>query len=527
MLNRLLNTLKIPVILILILISGCYELPDKIILPEWDTDLNLPIANRRFTVDDLIREQGFLSTDGLSVEDSIYILESEAFNLDSDISNFIRLTGFAALSDIPVYTDSQNVILYLQFPNGAELDSAGFLSGTLEFSVDNPTDEEVNLQLLIPGICDQTGNSLLIEIITPPKNVNSVINDLKGYQYSVPEDQPPEYHNSLMVNTSASTSKGDGEIIFLDFSTSDFRFSYVSGIMPVTSLGTRHSSFSFASGLDDYRDKSVLREAEMHLNARLITMVEDPYPVNVENLNIIGLRNDGMQFLLKDSTGSEDMFIHIENGSVEKVFNENNSNITEFISFLPDTVMLRAEYIMNPENQRGSATIDDSVSFETTFKMKSFVALKKSTVVDSSEVELTQDQKDAIRDGNSATVIIELENAIPITGWFKIDMVDEYHNTLFTISQNSDGTDTLIFEGAKVDGNGEVIGSTITPPVTVELNSSQIEMLTQAKYAVYSVTLRTSDAFYDPPKIIAIRPGAWVNVRAYGNINYRMRPEDL
>lgn len=511
---------------ILIFLSGCYELPDQLILPEWDTELNLPIANRRFTIDELIKEQGFIARDGLTIEDSIYVMESEAYKLDSDISDFIQLIGFEPLNDIPVYTDSQTITIYLQFPSGVEIDSAGFLIGTFNFNVENPTNEEVVLTLLIPGITDPANNPLLVEIITPPQSSASLNKDLQGHKYTIPENQPPEFRNSLMIKTSASNSNGSGEIVFLDFSTTDFMFSYVSGIMPATSLGTRDNTFGFATELADYRDKTIIREATMVLDASLISQLNDPYPVDINNLNIIGLRSDGMQVMLKDSTGNTDMFIHVENGTLQRVFNQGNSNITEFVSFLPDTILLRAEYIMNPDNQRGSASIEDSVSFKTTFTMKSFVALKKSTVVDSSDIELTQKQRDAIGDGNSASVVIELENAIPLSGWFKIDMVDANNNLLFTISRNSNGTDTLFFESAPVNGDGEVMSSFTNPPITVTLGSSQIEMLTRVKYAVYSASLQTSDAFQDPPTIVALRPGAWLKIRTYGTINYRIKPED-
>jgi len=52
-------------------------------------------------------------------------------------------------------------------------------------------------------------------------------------------------------------------------------------------------------------------------------------------------------------------------------------------------------------------------------------------------------------------------------------------------------------------------------------------MMTRARFAVYSVTLRTSDAFQNPPKIVAIRPDAWLKLRSYGTINYSIKPEDL
>jgi hypothetical protein len=157
--------------------------------------------------------------------------------------------------------------------------------------------------------------------------------------------------------------------------------------------------------------------------------------------------------------------------------------------------------------------------------MKSFIALKKSTVVDSGEIILDQDEKDAILDGSAAAIVVELENAVPLAGWLRIDLLDENHTPLFTISENSNGTDTLFFEGANVDVNGEVRSSYINQPLTVELNSSQLEMLTRTKFVIYSVSLRTSDAFLNPPRVVALRPDAWIKVRSFGSVNYRINPE--
>ena len=513
---------------LLIIISGCYELPDKIILPQWDTDLNLPIANRRFTIDELIKEQGQISTEGTSVEDSIYILESNLFNLDTDIEDFTQLSGSSSVTNIPVLTDSMDVTIYLPFPNGAVIDSGSFLSGTIELTVNNPSSEEVQLDIAFPGIKDATGKMFVISAATPPFTVNTVNYDLAGHRYKVLDSQPPGYQNSLEINAAATTENKSSEIVFVDLTAGNMIFEYVSGILPTTSLGEKQSKFSFApENTSDYQDKAILREAEMVFNANFISEFNNTFPVDVNNLNIIGLRNDGNQFYLRDSTGSKNLFIRIENGNVKKIFNQDNGNITDFVSFLPDTILLQAEYIINPENVRGSAALEDSVKFEVTASAKSFIALKKSTLVDSTEIELSQDQKDAINKGNTAGVTIEFENAVPLSGWIKIDLVDENNNRLFTISRNSNGTDTLIFDGAVVNASGEVAGSTVNPPVTVQLNAEEVDMLTRTRFAVFSITVETSDAFKNPPTIVAIRPSAWMKLKAYGTINYRINPEDF
>ncbi len=203
MTNQLHSKFFLALVSAIIFISACNEIPSEFVLPEWDTELNIPIANRHFTMEDLIDEQGYLSTSGLTVEDGIYVVESEAYNLNTDLSEFVKLSGFTSISDLPVQTDSQDVTLYLQFPNGTELDSASFLSGALDFSVNNPTEDEVAINISIPGICDSHGEELSIEIITPAYSINSVLKNLDEHSYTLPDNQPSEFKNSLMVSTHA------------------------------------------------------------------------------------------------------------------------------------------------------------------------------------------------------------------------------------------------------------------------------------------------------------------------------------
>ena len=522
-----LKKILITLFFISLFLPACYELPDRIIFPEWDTELNIPITNRRMTIDELIKEQDQIEIEGTTIQDSIYVIESDLYNLNSDISKFIKLNGSSGLDNVPVLTNQPEVTLYIPFPSGAEIDSALFLSGKIKVTVTNPSSEETTLQLTFPGIKNASGNQLVLNVVNPPASTKVLNYDLKNHHYNIVQNQPPEFKNSFQLIASATSQSGNSEQISVDFSASDIMFSYVAGVLPPTSLGEKSKTFGFApENLSDYRDNATLKEAKMVLDANFISQFDSPFPIDVKNLNIIGLRSDGLQFVLKDSTGSENIFIHIENGSTKKEFNQDNSNITDFVSFLPDSILIRAEYLMNPTSEHGSAALSDSIKFEVTTSTKSIFALKRSSIKDSTEIELTSDDRDAIRDGNSASFVIEFENAVPLSGWLKIDLVDENHNHLFTISKNSDGTDTLTFNAAIVDENGEVIQSTVNPPVTVELDSAEIQMLADARFAIFDVAVETSGADNDPPPIVAVRPNAWMKLRTYGKVNYRVKPED-
>jgi hypothetical protein len=68
------NILKVLIVLIfsILLNPGCVELPEEIIPPQWDVDLNLPIVNRSYSMSDIIDENRNIYS---GVNDSIYIIE--------------------------------------------------------------------------------------------------------------------------------------------------------------------------------------------------------------------------------------------------------------------------------------------------------------------------------------------------------------------------------------------------------------------------------------------------------------------
>ncbi len=89
------------------------------------------------------------------------------------------------------------------------------------------------------------------------------------------------------------------------------------------------------------------------------------------------MHKNGEEFFLRDASGSISHTLKFNDVSTEKIYDEQNSNINDFITFLPDTIVLRAEYLMNPDHQIGTATNKDSIKFETDFSTKSFLSLRK------------------------------------------------------------------------------------------------------------------------------------------------------
>jgi len=506
---------------------GCLDIPDEMIMPQWDVELNVPLIKKTYSLEEIIKsdKQNYISLDPQS--DSIYYIQSDKYEIASGISQFITVTNQRASQNNNVNasaTDSTQI--FLAFPEGAQLNEAIFTKGFLAFSARNQSLlESMTLTLRVPGIISPSGSQFVATIPLAPGQSDSVKYDLSGYRYKEPVNQLFLFKGQIWLIAKAATATNLAASALLNAYSSDFLFSSATGYLPVKSLGVTESTNDLKIGdAIDFRDKAFLREATLKLTANYKSPAANPFEIEVKDLKVIGRRNNGGSLTLAFNN-SPNLTLRFHNGSFDTSFTQLNSNITEFLTFLPDQISVSAEYIMNPDDDRAyhTATSQDSVKFETSFTSRSFFALKKSTIVDTSEVELSDDDRDRVRDGRAAYLTVEIENGIPLTTWLKADMVDKNYNLLFTITKN-EGKDSLYFLGAEVGANGEVTKKTITT-TTMQLDSSQIQKLADAKYFIHTTSVRTRDAYNNPPPTVALRGNQKLSIKAYGGVKYFIKED--
>ena len=506
---------------------GCLDIPNEMIMPQWDVELNVPLIKRTYSLEEIIKsdKQNYINLDPQN--DSIYYIQSDKYEIASGISQFITVTNQRASQNNNINasaTDSTQI--FLAFPEGAQLNEAIFTKGFLAFSAQNKSlIEGMTLTLRVPGIISPAGAQFVATIILPPGGSDSVKYDLSGYRYKEPVNQLFLFKGQIWLIAKAATATNLLASALLNAYSSDFLFSSATGYLPVKSLGVTESTNDLKIGdVVDFRDKAFLREATLNLTANYKSPAANPFEIEVKDLKVTGRRSTGQSITLAFNN-SPNLTLRFHNGSFDTSFTQLNSNITEFLTFLPDQISVSAEYIMNPDDDKvyHTATSQDSVKFETSFTSRSFFALRKSTIVDTSEVELNDDNRDRIRDGRAAYLTVEIENGIPLTTWLKADMVDKNYNLLFTVTKNS-GKDSLYFLGAEVGANGEVTKKTVTT-TTLQLDSAQIQKLADAKYFIHTTSVRTRDAFNNPPPTVALRGNQKLTIRAYGGVTYFIKEE--
>ena len=510
-------------ILVLVFFSGCMDLPDDLIAPEWDTELNLPLINKSYTLDEIIKPQQHITIDTTGPD--IYLLQSDKYYLNSNLSEFVDISDQSS-SSIPTLTsDNDSAIAYIQFPGGIEVESAELDGGTIDFAVSNPSSTDATVSINIPGFKDRDGNPIVLNSNVSSGQTNSLSRNLEGYTYEIPADQPVELRNSVRLIVRAVSSQV-GDIVYTDVSMSEMSFHYLKGRILSKSLGDQTSSYLFDVGeSEDYRDKTYSREAKLNLIASYISEFNTPVDLEMRNLNIIAKRNDGSEFYLRDTLGNPNFTLRIINGESKRTFTEDNSNINQFVTYFPDSVILKAEYIVNPENDNGTYSNLDSIKFETDFSTRSYLAIKTTTISEQTSIEFSESDREEIEKGKGAEINFEIDNGIPLTAWLKIDAMDKDNNYLFSLTGNQEEGDSISFLGAEVDLNGEVLNSYLNPVKSITLDESKIKLLSKAYHLNYSVSFSTKDANLDPPQIVAIRPSDWIKLKAYGKIKYNVNPD--
>jgi|CZKP01.1.fsa_nt_gi hypothetical protein len=510
-----------------VLIQGCVSLPSDVIMPQWDTDLNLPITTKSYNLNDIIKSQNYIS---INSQDSTYLISSDSLGQNIAISQFLQVNTESSTPSIPVLAGGTTPIdAFIQFPDGAKLSQAVISNGIFKIVAHNNSPTDVQLTINFPGIT-KGGNPFPMTLKVPAStdSITQIFN-FTGCIYMQPVNQDPSYDGQLWINASATSATGH-PIITFEAHISDFNFTSMTGYLPTKSLGTHSSSFALSLGdVSKYRDKVVLKTGSLSLKGKYNSLTINPFIVGVNNLHLVGKRNDSqLTDTLEFSNPLSNSFTFDASGNYSTVYNESNSNITSFITFLPDSIFVSAEYIMNPDNNTAYKTvrIDDTISFVAKFTSKSVLSIKQTTFTDTVNINIDQDKRNQIINGKGAQLTVDIQNAIPLNSWVKVILTDNaYHPLLingaaFAVTKNNNGTDSVSIAGAQTDGNGNYLNYSASN-TTITLDSVQIRQFAQnAQHAIVSITVETSHSNNVP---VIVHANDWIKLNVFGRVTYRVK----
>lgn len=514
-------------ILLAALLSGCFDLPDDVIMPQWNVDLNVPLTNETYILDDIIKATNYVSIDPL--QDSLYIVTSDEFVHVVPVSDFVMATETSSNLNNSVGANNQTTDVFLAFPEGAKIKSAIFTEGKVKIVARNPNLlGNATLHFRFPGIKSTENPPRIFEfdMVISANSSKTEEKILKNYTYNEPANQDPYSEGKLWVQATGSSTIINPADISFDCHSSAFIFSQVTGYLKPRFIGHKEQSFKLDIGTDaiKYQGKIKLKESKLVLKGEYISSVSEPFQVRLKNITLIGKRN-GQTFPLHFNNGNDS--VDFTSKTFTKEFNQDNSNINSFIEFMPENVVLAADYYMNPDDSTNykTAMSSDAVKFVANFVAKNILAIKECTTVDTLDLDIESNDRSSIEDGQHAELHLNITNNIPLDVWIKITLADENKNPLFVATSTSgNGKDTILIRAANIDNLGNVISAGATD-IKITLNSDQISKFSKAHYTFLSVTVQTAGYNDNNPFKFPIKASDWIKVQTYGQITFRVKED--
>jgi hypothetical protein len=530
----------ITLLIFLLFISGCVKLPEDVIAPNWDVDFNIPITNKTYKLGDIIKPQKYIGIDS----DSSYVFSSDVYNYTTSVDEFLDRSDEAISIEATVIAIDGTANIYMPFPGNIKLNKAKFKEGTISINGQNQSlAESITLNLNFPGFRDKNGNLLTSQLMLAPGDSGSTKILLNEYSYQKPASQPDSLDNGILVEVSIS-SGSNLTSAHVNFSSSGFKFKSATGYFPpkILNQATQTIDLNLGNDIAHYRGNIYLTGSFLKLKAEYKSAAPDPLHVELNDLQITGksLEDNNQEQLLSNSENGINNGISSSGSSqpqiVDTVFDESNSNINDFISFLPDEIVINSSSIMNPDDNKAYKTVtdQDSVKMEAYLSTKgvdidgssNLMALQKTTITDTLELNIDQSDRDALTDGKAADISLQVKNAIPLTSWIKIVLTNKNYKPLSTITTNTEGGDSLKFLGAQVSSSNGNVTSSSQSEQMLSLSASQIKSMSEAYYVVVSVSVETSSFNKSNPVHVLLKASDWIEIQARGRVKYNVNPGD-
>lgn len=510
------------ILFITLIISGCIDQLKSPIMPIWDVSYTVPILNKTEIVADRIKgEKGIFidSTQNLVLKfDSS---EVETKTLEEIFGDQIKFEE--EFSIVPKNVDT---LVFESFvsDDSVYLEEFHLYKGSLNYQVHNRLDRKVNFNITLPGFTRRIAGSidtLKFEMIVPPNSTSQKNIDLTNYRYKY--TQTPFGGNSYgfyIKGYAKIDADYSGDSIKTKIEIKDLGFNYLKGkVKPYTdSIKTKTVELDLDKDIKDILPKVQVYGAKIILTPNTSTKNLE---VRLKDFSIIG----------KFKTSAEKRFLKIGGRSIldtiislDRPFIEINIDdiaINEFLSpQVPDSVSYSGKVIVNPQYKTIDVTLPDTLKFNVRFVAYSIFRVDNASRTDTTDLELSEEDKDNLDKVNNANLTLEIDNGLPfgfkITGY----LVDAQNRKLiyFTRERGTGEPSDTIFSitAAKVDNEGKV-SQVSSQKKIISLQKDEIQKIKAARKAIINVIFSTTDG-----KKVLLRANDKITVRLRTSFGFRV-----
>jgi hypothetical protein len=530
--------------LLAFLLNGCIDTPKEPVFPNWDVEFNIPITGRTYKLSDIIDpgSNPNLTIGDKNGNDSLYVFIITDLHDTSPIVDKILIPPLLPENlQISGSGKGSNDLIFNRNSKLFRLDTAVFKSGFLYINLINQNlSFPINYTIKAPGFKKADNSMLLIKGYLAPEQRKDTTINLFGYTYT----QLTKY----AFNTD-STQRGDG-ILFRGEATSDgnedvqllsqisnssITLSRLVGKIVKINVGYTEQEFYDLFGKDtkQFGNKIKFKSTKVIVNAVTKGEIKN-LKVIVDSLSVIGSNkisdgNYGPSYNLEINRNKYYMDSLVAAKTITRTYDENNTNILDFMQNFPDLIKVKSNFQIDNISQYTSGTLSDKDSLEVRLNITTpgIISIAGAGYKDTSEIEISDKDREDILKGRGAKLTLEVENHIPLGLLAKCTFTDKNYNPLFTLrNSNNNYIDEFEIVPSAVDNNGIPLQST-TSKISCVLNADEFTKFKIAAYVFIEITLRsTGSTSSDFGPFVQIRANDFVKFKVYGNVIYNLDPEN-
>ncbi len=519
--------------------------------PNWDVSLNIPIANKSYTMLDIIgnKSSSIQHYSGGINQNLLYyssVQQMDKFTLGDKLKpdpNSTNTPGTISISSDSVQTDigfswispSANPGTQIIMPVIPETDVSGnfsladqfqtikIASGFIDLEIKNyfPTPVKVTIRNIV---LRNSGTGEIVAQFSAPIEILSLQTAIRKF---IPVTAGITVKNQLSLDSKISATGSNGQQITLPAKSltikakfHDLKVSEYTGQLKPTVFEKTRS----AVGLDvkDLKKKLQfqqinLKNPKIELHLRLTTNLEFSINGTVEARNALGQRS-----IMTLSSRTLDRTLISQTDSVITFNADSLSNFFKNFSQLPDSLIVFVGGTANPNNKIISVTGSDQLVVSSKMELPFEFGIAGAEFSDSVKVDFKNDDRDKIKDVNSLGATLVVTNGIPASISFIAKMYDRNNNFLTYFPPKYQDQDSVInVNGAVVDANGNVISNTIQS-VTVRTQNAEVDKIAKAFYLRVKVKFSTSGS---GNQAVRFKTDNIIKFLASGSTNYHVNPK--
>lgn len=394
--------------------------------------------------------------------------------------------------------------------------------GNINLTITNTLDVNIKVSLIIYNLKNSFGQVFSdTKFLERKQTINIKNYSLKDYSFVSLNDAPSnviKYKIIVAVDSSnnmriiRNTDGISGKITISNLKIKEF----IGQLKPYNITPER---YSLALKLEQLKDKIkfqniIINNAILQLVFKSTAECEFKIIGHIEAKNNIGEK--AILRLNKNTLGKE---IISPRDSILRINADSLNVFLKKFTHIPDSIIIYLGGVINPNYKTVIVKNNDIISGSINVELPLYISIQNAEYYDSVKVELTDDDKNYMRNVNSLDTGLRLTNGLPFNLTFVGKLYDEQNNFLTYFPPYYPNQDTAItIIGASTNSNGDVIASR-EQLIKFQAKKSEIDKIIKASYMKIKLIINTSAENNFPVKIKSTDN---IDIYAFGKLNYKV-----